>query len=154
MISLALHALAAIPLISFRETNSSDVILDSVPGRARMRFAFQTRRSGIGNADHEADEKQEDEGEDQAEVDPGLLTGQISQIMREIEYPLLARRMGMQGTVSFQIETDATGKVIHIAMLKSSGYELLDRTAEEHLRRWTFPFYNRRFIIPVRFVLQ
>jgi TonB family protein len=119
-----------------------------------MRFSFPVRRSGIGNSKSDNEQKQEDEGEDSAQVDPGILTGEISKIMREIDYPPLARRMGMQGTVSFQLDTDADGKVSQMVLLQSSGYDLLDRTAAERLRSWTFPFYNRRFIIPVRFVLQ
>ncbi len=149
-----LHGLAAISFVSFAEPDSSDIVLDSIPGKARMRFSFPMKRSGIGNADRENDQKQEDDGEDRAQVDAGLLTHEISEIMREIDYPPLARRMGMQGTVSFQIDTDADGKVAQIVMLQSSGYDLLDRTAADRLRAWTFPFYNRTFIIPVRFVLQ
>lgn len=154
LISLILHGFAALGFVWFAEPDSSDIVLDSIPGKARMRFSFPTRRGGIDNADRTNDQKQEGDGEDSAEVDAGLLTHEISKIMREIEYPLLARRMGMQGTVSFQIDTDADGKVARIVMLQSSGYDLLDRTASERLRTWTFPFYNRTFIIPVRFVLQ
>jgi len=154
LISLLLHGLAAVSFVSFATTDSSDIILDSIPGKARMRFSFPVRRSGIGNAKSDNEQKQEDEGEDSAQVDPGILTGEISKIMREIDYPPLARRMGMQGTVSFQLDTDADGKVSQMVLLQSSGYDLLDRTAAERLRSWTFPFYNRRFIIPVRFVLQ
>lgn len=154
MISLLLHGLATVSFVSFAEIDSSNIILDSIPGKARIRFSFPVRRSGIGNAKSENDQKQEDEGDGRAQVDPGILTSEISKIMREIDYPPLARRMGMQGTVSFQLDTDADGKVSQMVILQSSGYDLLDRTAAERLRSWTFPFHNRRFIIPVRFVLQ
>ena len=149
-----LHGFAAISFVSFAENDSSDIVLDSAPGQARMRFSFPMKRSGIGNTERDSKNDEPDEGKDRTQIDPGILTNEISKIMREIDYPPLARRMGMQGTVSFQIDTDADGKVSQMVILQSSGYDLLDRTAAERLRSWTFPFQNRSFVIPVRFVLQ
>lgn len=154
VLSLMVHALIVSLAIPF-ESDRADLLLDSAPGKAAMRFSFpRKRKSGYGDAakQEKTEEEQQEEGTQQ--IDPGVLTQEISKIMRQISYPPLARRMGMQGTVRFEIQTDAEGKVKHLVMLQSSGYDLLDRTAARSLETWTFPFANSRFIIPVRFMLQ
>ncbi len=153
VLSLMVHVLIVSLTIPF-ESKEADLLLDSAPGKAAMRFSFpQKRKSGFGDAAKQDTEKQQEEGTQQ-QIDPGVLTQEISKIMRQISYPPLARRMGMEGTVRFEIQTDAEGKVKHLVMLQSSGYDLLDRTAARSLETWTFPFANSRFIIPVRFMLQ
>ena len=58
-------------------------------------------------------------------------------------YPALARRRGYEGTVRLEVEVLASGKVGKIWIKKSSGYEILDRSALKTVKDWRF--------IPARF---
>lgn len=56
------------------------------------------------------------------------------------EYPLMARRMGIQGKVGLLFEVDDVGAVKSISIEKSSGSPLLDHAAEDWIRRkWIRP---------------
>ena len=76
-------------------------------------------------------------------------------------YPLLARRRGYAGVVMLSVEVLADGRVGHLEMKKSSGYDLLDRSALEAVRDWKFspakkmgrPI-NMWVDVPVRFELN
>ncbi len=43
-----------------------------------------------------------------------------------IEYPLMARKMGWEGTVVVKFTIDEFGNILHIEVVESSGYSLLD----------------------------
>jgi protein TonB len=58
-------------------------------------------------------------------------------------YPEVARRRGYEGTVRLKVEVLASGKVGSIWVAKSSGYEVLDRSALKTVKDWSF--------IPARF---
>jgi len=58
-------------------------------------------------------------------------------------YPEIARRRGYEGTVRLEVEVSAGGGVEKVRVRKSSGYEVLDRSALETVRDWRF--------IPARF---
>ena len=76
-------------------------------------------------------------------------------------YPLLARRLGYAGVAMLSVEVLADGSVGHLEMKKSSGYDLLDRSALEAVRGWKFspakkmgrPI-NMWVDVPVRFELN
>jgi TonB family protein len=53
-------------------------------------------------------------------------------------YPLLSRRMREQGAVHLKLCIDERGDVESILLAKSSGYEKLDRSAMDGVRRWKF----------------
>ncbi len=54
------------------------------------------------------------------------------------EYPRLARRRGYQGTTILEVLVGATGRVLDIRVLNSSGYEILDNAAVASVREWLF----------------
>ena len=54
------------------------------------------------------------------------------------EYPLIARRRGLQGNVILEVMVDRNGRVIDLKVFKSSGHKVLDRAAEESVREWIF----------------
>ena len=74
---------------------------------------------------------------------------------------MLARRMGVQGTVVLRVHVDADGSVITTEVQRSSGSELLDDSAVRTVReQWRFvpPRLNdgpveSRVEVPIRFVL-
>ena len=53
-------------------------------------------------------------------------------------YPADARRKKQQGTVWLLVEVREDGSVGHLSVDQSSGYELLDRTAADAVRKWRF----------------
>jgi TonB family protein len=53
-------------------------------------------------------------------------------------YPLLSRRMREQGAVQLKLCINSLGRVEDVQLVKSSGYEKLDRSAIEGVRRWKF----------------
>jgi len=58
-----------------------------------------------------------------------------TQIKRYQKYPLVAQRRGWEGTAEVLLKIAADGRVIEIALGKSSGHEVLDREALEMVRR-------------------
>ena len=59
-------------------------------------------------------------------------------IQNRIIYPQLAVRRGWQGRVSIAIEVSAAGQAKDIQVTHSSGFQLLDKTAINAIRNWTF----------------
>ncbi|NOT57411.1 MAG: energy transducer TonB [Deltaproteobacteria bacterium] len=76
-------------------------------------------------------------------------------------YPVMARRMGVQGTVVLRVHVHADGSVIAAAIARSSGSELLDDSALRTVReQWRFvpARLNDEPVeswveVPIRFVL-
>jgi periplasmic protein TonB len=54
------------------------------------------------------------------------------------EYPPAARRRGYEGTVIVEVLVDREGRVEDLRVLKSSGHDMLDRTAMRAVKSWTF----------------
>lgn len=53
-------------------------------------------------------------------------------------YPLVSRRMGEQGAVDLQLCVTHQGHVESVVVMKSSGYQRLDRSALETVKAWKF----------------
>jgi protein TonB len=53
-------------------------------------------------------------------------------------YPLAARRRGWEGLVLLNVRVQADGRVGQVSVIKSSGYDLLDRTAMQAVESWWF----------------
>jgi protein TonB len=54
------------------------------------------------------------------------------------EYPPTARRNGQEGRTLLLVEVLSNGRVGEVRIERSSGYELLDSTAVEAVRKWSF----------------
>ena len=77
------------------------------------------------------------------------------------KYPRRAKRKAIQGTVRLFVRVDSTGGVAGVKVAKSSGFDLLDRSALEAVKRWRFDPATRngrpvesRVEIPIEFRLQ
>jgi len=77
------------------------------------------------------------------------------------EYPRVARRRRYQGTTLLEVLVGTTGKVNDIMVLKSSGYDILDRTAVTSVKSWLFEPGTRGdervemwVRVPIRFELK
>ncbi len=57
---------------------------------------------------------------------------------RTVRYPLLARKMGLEGRVLLNLILDASGKVSQVILKKSSGYTLLDEAAKSDAKNWIY----------------
>jgi TonB family protein len=76
-------------------------------------------------------------------------------------YPREARKKGYQGEVMLKVEVLANGQVGRVEVKKSSGYELLDRSASTAVKQWKFtpakkgketiPFWVN---IPIKFQIK
>lgn len=90
----------------------------------------------------------------------------LEEVRKRIEknkfYPLEARRAGYEGTVLISFEVFRDGRIGDVRVLKSSGYELLDRAGVEAVRRAS-PFpklssytYRKRLRIkvPITFKIE
>lgn len=71
-------------------------------------------------------------------------------------YPAFARSARQQGTVRLLVTVESSGVPSSVEVQSSSGFSSLDSAARDQVsRRWRWPAGNvRRFIVPVRFVLQ
>lgn len=77
------------------------------------------------------------------------------------EYPGMSRRRGEQGRVMLKVSVNAQGNPESVLLDKSSGFELLDKSALEAVRTWKFlpATINNRpvsgvVIVPVKFSLE
>jgi len=76
-------------------------------------------------------------------------------------YPMVARRMGLQGRVMLSVEVLANGLCGQINIQKSSGYAMLDNAALETVKSWHFiparqggQKVDKWFMIPVQYFLR
>ena len=77
------------------------------------------------------------------------------------EYPKLARAKGWEGTVLLKVLVDENGRPSGVWIEKSSGYPLLDFSAQKAVQKWKFypaqhehiPYACLTFV-PVQFVLS
>ena len=76
-------------------------------------------------------------------------------------YPSISRRMGEEGKVVLRVLISADGKPEKIEIHKSSGYERLDRHAQDTVQRWRFVPGKRGGVpeamwnlVPINFVLE
>lgn len=53
-------------------------------------------------------------------------------------YPRAAIQRGQEGSVVCELHVSASGKVTHVEVVQSSGYELLDSAAKKALGKWVF----------------
>jgi TonB family protein len=77
--------------------------------------------------------KQPSAGDEAKSLGPAARTGN-----RPPKYPERARRRGWEGRVVLRVRVAITGRALSVEVKKSSGYRLLDRVAEEAVRKWRF----------------
>lgn len=76
-------------------------------------------------------------------------------------YPMVARRMGYNGKVILNVEVLAEGRAGQVLLHKSSGYEILDKSALQTVKTWKFSPAKRLgqpvtqwFLVPIKFSLE
>lgn len=76
-------------------------------------------------------------------------------------YPLAARRRGMEGLVVLSVLVGADGNPLQVEIARGSGHDILDSAARESVRTWRFKPAHRgglgveaRVEVPIRFALQ
>jgi periplasmic protein TonB len=76
-------------------------------------------------------------------------------------YPMAARNRGQEGLVLLTVEVLANGRTGQVAVKKSSGYALLDQSAQNAVRSWRFEPAKRQQTpqamtvdIPIRFSIE
>ncbi|MCX8069387.1 MAG: energy transducer TonB [Thermodesulfovibrionales bacterium] len=72
----------------------------------------------------------------EATIDKSAIIGAfINKVESAKQYPYIARRKGMEGTVIVLVHLSKTGELIDIALKKSSGHDILDSSAIELLKK-------------------
>jgi TonB family protein len=87
---------------------------------------------------------------------PTLFNGAGTGRFTSPSYPASARSSRQQGSVRILVTVEASGLPSSVEVQTSSGFAALDNAARDHIqRRWRWPEGTvRRFIVPIRFVLQ
>jgi protein TonB len=70
------------------------------------------------------------------------------------DYPARARRNGWQGTVLLLVRCGASGEVVAVEVISSSGHPLLDEAALAAVRRWQFSGGAGELQVPIAFHLR
>ena len=92
-----------------------------------------------------------------------IYTSQNLEIIRKIiadsiEYPIVARKMGWEGTVVVGFTLSKDGDLLSVEIIKSSGYSLLDEytvsVIKEVYKRFPLPESDVRIKIPVSYHLE
>jgi protein TonB len=81
-----------------------------------------------------------------------------SRLEKNKNYPMMARRRGMEGTVKMKLVISATGSLVNSEIVASSGHEILDKEALK-LVRSVFPIKHNAdkqisVVVPVMYKLQ
>jgi protein TonB len=86
---------------------------------------------------------------------PGAVTAIRAAIERAKSYPPLARKRGIEGTVTAEFTISAKGYPENIRIVRSSGHEILDSAAKKTLLRASpFPGVKGRLEVPITFRLD
>ena len=87
---------------------------------------------------------------------PQLFSGGGSGRFPSPSYPASARSAHLQGSLRLLVNVEASGLPSVVNVSTSSGHSILDSAARDHVqRRWRWPSGGaRRYIVPIRFVLQ
>jgi TonB family protein len=71
------------------------------------------------------------------------------------DYPIEARRQKLEGTGRFEVHITRDGAVEFVKIMKSTGHEILDRTAVEGLRRWRFRPKSIKVVrVPIQYAMS
>jgi TonB family protein len=75
---------------------------------------------------------------------PALAAGcEPKALQNETRFPVRAQLRGHRGTVYVKVRVDEKGRAVGTALHRSSGHRLLDRAAEQSVRRnWVFDVSN------------
>jgi len=75
-------------------------------------------------------------------------------------YPIIARKKGLQGTLTLLVSVNHDGTVKRVSVKKSSGHKILDKVSKETIKKWIFiPAKNMGLAVesnlqvPITFVL-
>ena len=78
-----------------------------------------------------------------------------------LNYPNKARRRGYQGSTLVMISLDTSGAIETVVLVRSSGYQILDKAALKNVAKWQFhPVQHNgekvkaRFQVPINFSLN
>lgn len=86
---------------------------------------------------------------------PATINAVRAAIERAKSYPPLARRWGIEGTVTTEFTISATGYPENIRIVKSSGYEILDAAAKKTLLRASpLPAIKGNLAVPITFKIE
>jgi protein TonB len=92
---------------------------------------------GSDNSDNNKDGVNGKGHDDSGGTGPGSQRG-VLLYAPQPDYPAQARRNNWEGATLLELRIDPEGKVENATVLQSSGYPLLDRTAEKTVKKWRY----------------
>jgi TonB family protein len=111
------------------------VLFQSIQSEGQTSLSVNNQRKDIRNTD--------------------LLIAIRSSIERAKNYPILARKRSIEGTVTVSFRIDARGSPQNVKIVRSSGYQILDEEVPKMLRKASpFPELSGDIVIPVIFRLK
>jgi TonB family protein len=88
-------------------------------------------------------------------IPPATMLLISSAIDKAKTYPLLARRRGMEGTVYVGFRISSSGEPQDIEVVKSSGYNILDKATLKVVRKAApYPHIEKRIEVPITYRLK
>jgi protein TonB len=76
-------------------------------------------------------------------------------LQQAVEYPPIARRLGLTGVAWVRFSIDRAGAARDVDLARSSGHAILDRAARRTVHRaGRLPWVYGRIEVPIRFALE
>lgn len=92
-----------------------------------------------GEVDEEPPQEGGDDADDAEEREGDTRAGARLEDAPVPRYPIAAKRMGKQGTVTLAIDVDPRGRIVAVHIRESSGHRVLDEAARQCvMQKWSF----------------
>lgn len=90
----------------------------------------------------------------QGDTSPDILAKIRQKILQAKQYPLVAKRQGLEGRVQVLFALNPSGDIQTLSVLESSGVPLLDQEALATVKRASpYPYYSENIIVSLKFEL-
>ena len=112
---------------------------DNPPREAATAPPVSSQQTGAASRPEEPESPAHGSGTDRATTEEQLRRSILQLVSSRFDYPLMARRKGMQGTVRLQVRIESDGRISRLLVEQSSGYPVLDRAALQSLQLASVP---------------
>ncbi len=127
---------SAVPAVPIeRDTAAARIERAARHGEARLRSTTTSAEELPGDLPRSAEERDSARDHWRDSVTTRIRSQLLSELARYFVYPEIARQHGWQGAVLLGFQVLADGRLDGIHVARSSGYHVLDRSAENALRR-------------------
>ena len=112
----------------------------------KIKNSFSQKKQLLGNSERQKNKRYEEELSLRKKSSNSIPENSKSSAKYKIgtiknphpEYPMIARKKGWQGRLLLNVRVSENGDVISVNVLKTSGFEILDKTSVETIKIWKF----------------